>query len=34
MPLDRFVEAVKDVQRELQEKHGVHVPLVYASSGM
>lgn len=32
VPLDRFVEAVQDVQRELHEKHGVHVPLVYATS--
>ena len=34
VPLDKFVEAVEDVQKELHEKHGVHVPLVYAMSGM
>lgn len=34
VPLDKFVEAVEDVQKELREKHGVHVPLVYAMSGM
>ena len=34
VPLDKFVEAVEDVQKELHEKRGVHVPLVYAMSGM